>query len=191
MLLDSPYFIYMGTVGGLGAGLVIESDPPEDRANWLVYFAVAGIALGLVFAQLRRLGTPAARLVVGGVLGIALVAGCLYGAEQLGLDIPNKDLGGVLLAGLPFFYVLTFCGEADESEVEIAALCAVLAVGLYLLRLSSNIPEYGDKLILLESMKMVIPIQAPHAGRVGRILCAPGDSVPAGVPLLEIEPHER
>jgi biotin carboxyl carrier protein len=51
--------------------------------------------------------------------------------------------------------------------------------------------EPGDKLILLESMKMVIPIQAPHAGRVGRILCAPGDSVPAGVPLLEIEPHER
>lgn len=51
--------------------------------------------------------------------------------------------------------------------------------------------EPGDKLILLESMKMVIPIQAPHAGRVGRILCALGDSVPAGVPLLEIEPHEQ
>lgn len=47
----------------------------------------------------------------------------------------------------------------------------------------------GDKLILLESMKMVIPIQAPHGGRVARILCAPGDSVPAGVPLLEIEPE--
>lgn len=47
----------------------------------------------------------------------------------------------------------------------------------------------GDKLILLESMKMVIPIQAPHNGRVARILCAPGDSVPAGVPLLEIEPE--
>jgi biotin carboxyl carrier protein len=51
--------------------------------------------------------------------------------------------------------------------------------------------EPGDKLILLESMKMVIPIQAPHAGRVTRILCAPGDSVPAGIPLLEIEPHEQ
>ncbi len=47
----------------------------------------------------------------------------------------------------------------------------------------------GDKLILLESMKMVIPIQAPHDGRVTQIHCAPGDSVPAGVPLLEIEPE--
>lgn len=45
----------------------------------------------------------------------------------------------------------------------------------------------GDKLILLESMKMVIPIQAPHDGRVAKVLCAPGDSVPAGVPLLELE----
>ena len=45
----------------------------------------------------------------------------------------------------------------------------------------------GDKLILLESMKMVIPIQSPHAGRVTRILCDPGESVPAGVPLVEVE----
>lgn len=45
----------------------------------------------------------------------------------------------------------------------------------------------GDKLILLESMKMVIPIQAPRDGRVARILCAPGESVPAGVPLVELE----
>ena len=47
--------------------------------------------------------------------------------------------------------------------------------------------EAGDKLIVLESMKMVIPIQAPHAGRVTRILCEPGESVPAGVPLVEVE----
>ena len=50
-----------------------------------------------------------------------------------------------------------------------------------------DVVSAGDKLILLESMKMVIPIQAPHDGRVAKILCAPGDSVPAGVPLLELE----
>lgn len=44
----------------------------------------------------------------------------------------------------------------------------------------------GDKLILLESMKMVIPIQAPYDGTVTAIHCAAGDSVPAGTPLLEI-----
>ncbi len=49
----------------------------------------------------------------------------------------------------------------------------------------------GDKLILLESMKMVIPILAPYGGQVARVLCAPGDSVPAGAPLLEIEADEQ
>lgn len=44
----------------------------------------------------------------------------------------------------------------------------------------------GDKLILLESMKMVIPIQAPYAGTVTAVHCAAGDSVPAGVALVEL-----
>ena len=45
----------------------------------------------------------------------------------------------------------------------------------------------GDKLILLESMKMIIPIQAPYAGAVTKINCTAGESVQAGVPLIEIE----
>ena len=45
----------------------------------------------------------------------------------------------------------------------------------------------GDKLILLESMKMVIPIQAPYSGIVTSINCVVGDAVQPGVPLLEIE----
>jgi biotin carboxyl carrier protein len=47
--------------------------------------------------------------------------------------------------------------------------------------------EEGDKLILLESMKMVIPIQAPYAGVVIALHCNPGESVAAGVPLIELE----
>jgi 3-methylcrotonyl-CoA carboxylase alpha subunit len=46
----------------------------------------------------------------------------------------------------------------------------------------------GDKLVLLESMKMVIPIQAPSAGRIVKINCVAGDSVPAGHLLVEFEP---
>ena len=45
----------------------------------------------------------------------------------------------------------------------------------------------GNKLILLESMKMVIPIQAPYDGAVTKINCTAGESVQAGVPLIEIE----
>ena len=46
----------------------------------------------------------------------------------------------------------------------------------------------GDKLILLESMKMIIPIQAQFAGTVRSINCAIGEAVQPGVPLLEMEP---
>lgn len=45
----------------------------------------------------------------------------------------------------------------------------------------------GDKLILLESMKMIIPIQAQFAGTVHSINCAIGEAVQPGVPLLELE----
>lgn len=44
----------------------------------------------------------------------------------------------------------------------------------------------GDRLILLESMKMIIPITAPADGTVADLLCAAGDSVAPGVPLVII-----
>lgn len=47
--------------------------------------------------------------------------------------------------------------------------------------------EAGDKLILLESMKMVIPIQAPYAGLVTAVKCETGQSIQAGFPLIELE----
>jgi biotin carboxyl carrier protein len=46
----------------------------------------------------------------------------------------------------------------------------------------------GDKLILLESMKMVIPIQAPVDGLVTAVHCAVGDPVQAGIQLIDLEP---
>ena len=50
-----------------------------------------------------------------------------------------------------------------------------------------DIVSAGDKLILLESMKMVIPILAPCDSKVTAIHCAAGESVQAGVPLIELE----
>lgn len=45
----------------------------------------------------------------------------------------------------------------------------------------------GQKLILLESMKMILPIQAPHDGLVTAVHCAPGDAVQPGVALVELD----
>jgi acetyl-CoA/propionyl-CoA carboxylase biotin carboxyl carrier protein len=45
----------------------------------------------------------------------------------------------------------------------------------------------GDTVIVLEAMKMELPIKAPRTGIVKAIHCAKGDLVQPGVSLLEID----
>jgi len=45
----------------------------------------------------------------------------------------------------------------------------------------------GDVLIMLEAMKMELPIIAPRNGRVRSVACKPGDLVQPGVPLVDLE----
>lgn len=47
--------------------------------------------------------------------------------------------------------------------------------------------EAGDRLLILEAMKMESPIRAPHAGVVARVHVSAGDSIGAGDPLIEVE----
>jgi pyruvate carboxylase len=46
----------------------------------------------------------------------------------------------------------------------------------------------GDVLLLLESMKMVIPIAAPFAGTVSELHCRQGEAVQPGVELVSLTP---
>lgn len=48
--------------------------------------------------------------------------------------------------------------------------------------------EEGDVLVILESMKMEIPVEAEVVGRVSELLCAEGDAVADGQALLVLEP---
>jgi biotin carboxyl carrier protein len=45
----------------------------------------------------------------------------------------------------------------------------------------------GEVLIILEAMKMELPVRAAADGTVKAVHCKPGDLVQAGVPLIEIE----
>ena len=45
----------------------------------------------------------------------------------------------------------------------------------------------GDTLIVLEAMKMELPVRAPGDGTVKAVHCKPGDLVQPGVPLIEME----
>ncbi len=44
----------------------------------------------------------------------------------------------------------------------------------------------GDRLLVLEAMKMKTPVMASRAGQVTRVLVAPGDAVEGGQPLVTI-----
>ena len=47
--------------------------------------------------------------------------------------------------------------------------------------------EEGDELVILESMKMEIPVEAPVAGSVAQVHIAQGDQVQEGDLLVTIE----
>jgi len=44
----------------------------------------------------------------------------------------------------------------------------------------------GDVLIVLEAMKMELPVRAAHAGTVSAVACREGELVQPGVPLIEL-----
>jgi biotin carboxyl carrier protein len=46
----------------------------------------------------------------------------------------------------------------------------------------------GDSLMILEAMKMELPVRAAAAGTIKAINCREGELVQPGVPLVEIEP---
>jgi acetyl-CoA carboxylase biotin carboxyl carrier protein len=47
--------------------------------------------------------------------------------------------------------------------------------------------QAGECLVILESMKMEMPVEAPKAGRVQKICVAAGQSVREGDPLVILE----
>ena len=119
--------------------------------DWLTYCILAGILLG--FALYRfRLFDDRRRFWVG--LGVA--AAMIYIAGEKVKDVPGLDnsdarfnLGLYILLGLPFFYLLTFCGDAEESEVEIMTFCGMLGIALQLVGFANFFPGLGTSVSYL------------------------------------------
>ncbi len=136
----------------------IRHTPPVG--GWLGYCAVGGAVLGFGLYRMRQMEDGLWRFLGGAAVAALMV----YLASEyiLEITVPANDpaepektvplfasegsryyLGIYLLLGLPFFYLLTFCGEAEESEVEIMTLCATLGVALYLIGFAKDMPGVG------------------------------------------------
>ena len=173
VLLESPTFVYSGILLGLvisvysgNAGAEAWVAPLlewlggsfEDirhsfaSSEWLSYCAAGGLLLGYGFYRLRQTEEPRWRLWLGLILAAALAYVAVAFFQRLeALDSPWSRwyLGIHLMLGIPFFYILSFCGEAEESEVEIMALCATLGTSLYLLEFGQQIPGMGGAISFL------------------------------------------
>jgi len=55
---------------------------------------------------------------------------------------------------------------------------------------AGDVVHRGDTLIVLEAMKMELPVRAGADGTVAAIRCREGELVQPGVPLIEIAPAE-
>src|SRR5262249_39424029 len=115
--------------------------PPE--LDILGYCVLGGALFGYGLGELRQITNPLYRLGITALLCAAVGVMLYYWLEDLNLlgdDHQRMLLGVHLLLGIPFFYLLVLCGYAEESEAEIAALCATLGLGLYLVQFPKNMP---------------------------------------------------
>ena len=168
-LLDSAYFVYPGLVGGAALGAFLATDPPADAPRLLPACVAAGALLGLILDRLRPIRSRWYRLGLGLLLGVGLTAFCLHYLPQWpatqGVGA-QRLFAEYLLAGLPLFALLMFAGESEESEAEVAALCAGLGLGLYLLKLESRVPEQFEKLIFLAPLGLYFVLATRTLPRV-------------------------
>ena len=144
LLLENPGMVYAGLLIGLsvGTGLTFEfrdatSDPVPLDAIWPV---VGGAVLGMIFYGLRNFRQPMHRLyagfgivavLVGGFIAFYLFRNDIFGMRR---NEAIDAIGLLLLLGLPGFYLLTFSGLVEESEIEIGAMCATLGIAIFTIR---------------------------------------------------------
>jgi biotin carboxyl carrier protein len=81
--------------------------------------------------------------------------------------------------------------QGAEATIEGSLSASIPAVVTQILIAPGDFTLAGEKLILLESMKMIIPIHAPYDGLVTAIYCQEGESVQAGKQLIELTRKEE
>ena len=112
------------------------------------------------------------------------------GIRRLAYAVRDKNRTWVFLDGR------TYVIEPDDRDTpqrvhatdDQVALSAPMPATVLAIKVSpGDEVAAGDLLILLEAMKMEMPITAPRAGRVKSVACREGELVQPGVPLLELE----
>ncbi len=113
-----------------------------------------------------------------------------FGIRRLAYAVADRDRVWIFIDGRTYV-VESRQGDASErihaADDQLALSAPMPATVLAINVAPGQHVEAGDTLVLLEAMKMEVPIKAPRAARVKSIGCREGELVQPGVPLLELE----
>jgi tetratricopeptide (TPR) repeat protein len=137
LVLDNPATVYAGILSGmLTAGLAQAIWFGVWSALDLLLALGIGLAAGLLFHGLRLLENCWLRSTSVLLLGACVTAGILISLGTFTTLLEGEAatlLGLHVLLAIPLLYLLTFAGRAEETELEIGAMCVALGVALWLL----------------------------------------------------------
>jgi hypothetical protein len=127
LVLENPGMVYAGLLVGLSGGAVwtfkwwrAQDGVPAEMPVESLWPVLGGAVLGLIFYGLRHVRQRLYRFYIG----LAMVAFLVGGAAAIFhftpglLTVDMKTMGTLLLLGIPGFYLLTFAGMVEESEIE-------------------------------------------------------------------------
>ncbi|HEY7313935.1 MAG TPA: tetratricopeptide repeat protein [Gemmataceae bacterium] len=158
LLLESPTLVYAGILGGTLGGIYWVSllGGALSQLNDLFLPTLGGGAIaGLIFGSLHQVRHRLTRIGLIVALGAGLVGGLLYWFGMFGTlaqthKLEDQTVFAVqILLSIPFFYLLTFAGHDEESEIEIGVMCASLGLGLGILTY-----EY----VQIRSLAFIVPL---------------------------------
>jgi tetratricopeptide (TPR) repeat protein len=145
LLLETPTLVYAGILGGTVAGVVLIL--PPQNADLLVWCVLGGAGLGLGLGLMRHIQRRSLRLSFILLAAAALATLFLiwfhdpfswfHGGRSTEKDDATYLFAAQVLLGIPFFYILTFAGVEEETEVETGAMAASFAIGVGLLTVHS------------------------------------------------------
>ena len=112
------------------------------------------------------------------------------GIRRLAYAVRDKHRTWVFLDGRTYV-IESEAGDAPQrahiTDDQVALSAPMPATVLAIKVAPGDEVVAGDLLVLLEAMKMEMPITAPRGGRVKSLACREGELVQPGVPLLELE----
>lgn len=77
--------------------------------------------------------------------------------------------------------------RAARADAETALAAPMPATVVRVMAAPGQAVARGDVLLVLEAMKIELPIKSPRDGVIASVACRPGELVQPGVPLVELE----